>query len=84
MTRLNDQDRDSLRREILTLLKKGLIHWTDIEKKACASCYAFATSNTVKSQFYGYLLPNGYVERVSRGIFKITAKGERLLEALSP
>jgi len=34
-------------------------------------------------QFYGYLLPNGYVERVSQGVYKITPKGEKLLEILN-
>ena len=43
----------------------------------------FATSNTFRKQFYDYLLPNGYVERVSRGIYKITPKGEKLLEILN-
>ena len=45
--------------------------------------HAFATSNTFRKQFYGYLLPNGYVERVSRGIYKITEKGEKLLDILN-
>ena len=43
----------------------------------------FATSNTFRKQFFAYLLPNGYVERVSRGIYKITEKGEKLLEILN-
>jgi len=50
--------------------------------KAVATCLRFATSNTVRKQFYHYLLPNGYVERVNRGIYKITSKGEKLLEIL--
>jgi predicted transcriptional regulator len=58
------------------------VHYTDIEKKAVATCLRFATSNTVRKQFYHYLLANGYVERVSRGIYKITQKGEKLLEIL--
>jgi hypothetical protein len=52
------------------------------EKKAVATCLRFATSNTIRKQFYHYLLINGYVERVSRGIYKITQKGEKLLEIL--
>ena len=43
----------------------------------------FATSNTFRKQFYGYLLPNGYVQRISRGIYKITEKGEKLLGILN-
>jgi predicted transcriptional regulator len=58
------------------------VHYTDIEKKAVGTHLHFATSNTVRKQFYHYLLPNGYVERASRGIYRITAKGEKLLEIL--
>jgi len=63
--------------------KKGYVHYTGIEKKAVATCLRFATSNTVRKQFYHYLLPNGYVERVSRGVYEITQKGERLLDILT-
>ena len=67
---------------MLELVKKGHVHYTDIEKKVVATCLRFATSNTVRKQFYRYLLENGYVERVSRGVYKITQKGEKLLEIL--
>ena len=77
-----DQERDVLRKTILELVKKGHVHYTDIEKKACATCLSFATSNTIRKQFYHYLLPNDYVERVSRGVYKVTSKGEKLLEIL--
>ena len=80
---MKDQERDALRKCILEQIKKGHVHYTDIEKKAVATCIRFATSNTIRKQFYQYLLPNGYVERVSRGVYKITEKGERLLEILS-
>jgi len=68
--------KDVLRKTILELVEKGHVHYTDIEKRAVA------TSNTVRKQFYHYLLPNGYVERVGRGIYEITPKGEKLLEIL--
>jgi predicted transcriptional regulator len=80
---LKDQERDILRKTILELVKKGHVHYTDIEKKACATCLSFATTNTVRKQFYHYLLLNGYVERISRGVYKITSKGEKLLEILN-
>ena len=80
---MKDQERDVLRRTILELVKKGHVHYTDIEKKACATCLSFATSNTIRRQFYHYLLPNGYVKRVSRGAYEITPKGEKLLEILN-
>jgi len=80
---MKGMEREVLRRTILELVKKGHVHYTDIEKKAVATCLRFATSNTVRKQFYRYLLPNSYVERVSRGIYKITEKGEKLLETLN-
>ena len=80
---MKDRERDVLRKTILELIKKGHSHYTDIEKKAVASCLRFATSNTVRKQFYGYLLANGYVERIGRGVYKVTEKGERLLEILN-
>jgi len=78
MRLVKDEERDVLRRTILELVKKGHVHYTDIEKKAVATCLRFATSNTIRKQFYHYLLINGYVERVSRGIYKIKQKGEKL------
>lgn len=80
---MKDQERDVLRKTILELIKKGHTHYTEIEKKAVATHLDYATSNTVRKQFYDYLLPNGYVERTSRGIYRITAKGEKLLEILN-
>jgi len=80
---MKDQERDILRKTILKLVKRGHVHYTDIEKKAVVTCLRFATSNTVRKQFYHYLLPNGYVERVSRGVYKITSRGEKLLEILN-
>ena len=80
---MKDPERDQLRKTILQFIKKGYVHYTDIEKKTVATCLRFATSNTFRKQFYGYLLPNGYIERVRRGIYKITPKGEKLLEILN-
>lgn len=80
---MKDNERDILRRTILQLIKKGHMHYTDIEKKTVSTGLRFATSNTVKRQFYHYLLTNRFVERISRGIYRITQKGEKLLEILS-
>ena len=80
---MKDRRRDVLRRTILELVKKGHVHYTDIEKKAVATCLRFSTSNTIRKQFYHYLLTNGYVERVRRGMYKITQKGEKLSEILN-
>jgi hypothetical protein len=65
---MKDQERDILRKTILELIKKGHVHYTDIEKKTVATHLSYATSNTVRKQFYDYLLANSYVERVRRGV----------------
>jgi len=80
---MKDLERDQLRKTILQFIKKGYVHYTDIEKKTVATCLRFATSNTFKAQFYNYLLANGYIKRVARGVYAITEKGEKLLEILS-
>jgi hypothetical protein len=81
-TNMKDQERDILRKTTLELVKKRHVHYTDIEKKAVATCLASQHQTRVRKQFYHYPLANGYVERVSRGIYKITQKGEKLLEIL--
>lgn len=73
--------RDILRRTILELLEKGSLHYTELDKKVCTSCHPFATTNTFKSQF-NYLLNNGCITRISRGIYKITEKGEKYLDIM--
>lgn len=80
---MNDRERDIIRKTVLQLILGGVVRWTDIEKLVCASCGAFATSNTVKRQFYGYLLVNGYIERVSRGKYAVTERGRKLYVAVS-
>jgi len=79
---MKDRESDVLCKTILNSFRRVMCTIWIFEKKAVATCLRFATSNTVRKQFYHYLLPNGYVERVSRGIYKITAKGEKLLEIL--
>jgi len=80
---MKDLGGDILRKTILQFIQKGYVHYTDTEKKTVATCLRFATSNTFKKQFYGYLVPNGYIQRVSRGIYRITLKGDKLLEILN-
>lgn len=79
---MNDHERDVLRKIILELISRGHVHYTDIEKKAVGTCLIFATTNTVRKQFYRYLLVDGFVERVGRGTYRITEKGQKLLEIL--
>jgi DNA-binding PadR family transcriptional regulator len=71
--------RDILRITILELLTKGSVHYTDLDKKTCATSYPFATTNTFKSQLH-YLLRNNYIEKPSRGVYKISDKGKKYLD----
>jgi len=71
---MKNLETDQLRRTILQLIRNGYVHYTDIEKKTVATCLRFATSNTFKAQFYDYLLVNGFIKRVARGIYAITKK----------
>jgi hypothetical protein len=75
---VKDKERDALRKTIPALVKKGYVHYTNIEKKIVVTCLHFVTSNTFRKQFYGYLLPNGHIERISRDGYKITPKGKNL------
>jgi DNA-binding PadR family transcriptional regulator len=77
-----DVKREILRITILELLAKGCVHYTELEKKVNASGHSFATTNTFKSQLH-YLLKNKYVNRVSRGIYQITSKGQKYLDLLT-
>ena len=76
-----DRKRDTLRRIILELLEKSSLHYTELDKKVCASYHSFATTNTFKSQLY-YLLNQGYINRIARGIYHITEKGKTYLTLL--
>ena len=77
-----DVKRDILRRTILELLVKDSVHYTDLEKKLCASGHLFATTNTFKSQLH-YLLSNNYIDRIARGVYKISSRGEKYLALLA-
>jgi len=73
--------RDILRKIVLEQLTKSNVHYTDLDKKICATSYPFATTNTFKSQLH-YLLRNNYIEKPSRGIYKISDKGKKYLTLL--
>jgi len=79
---MKDRERDIMRKIILSIVKKGHCHWTDLKKRVLSSRYPFATSNTFNKQ-HQYLLNKGFIERVSRGIYRVTEKGEKYLEILS-
>lgn len=74
-----DVKRDFVRKEILFQIKNGCTCYTSIMDVVIVKCKDFATSNTIKKQFYKYLIPQGYIERISPGKYKLTKKGENLL-----
>ena len=78
-----DLKRDLVRKAILLQIKRGCPRYTYIKDGVTAKCKEFASSNTVKKQFYKYLIPQGYIERIKPGKYKLTQKGENLLTALS-
>ena len=75
---MKDFERDTLRKCILDLVRRGVVHYTEIEKRSVATCQAFITSNSFKPQFR-YLLENGFIERVSRGVYALTDRGKSYL-----
>ena len=78
-----DLKRDLVRKAILLQIKNGCTRYTDIKDVVTAKCKDFASSNTVKKQFYKYLIAQGYIERIKVGRYKLTEKGENLLAVLS-
>jgi len=76
-----DVKRDILRKTILKLLSKSTVRYTALEKRVCSSGYPFATTNTFKQQLH-YLLCNGYIMRIARGVYQITPEGEKLYAVL--
>ena len=77
-----DVRRDLVRKAILLQIKRGCTRYTKIKDGVTAKCEEFASSNTVKKQFYNYLIPQGYIERIRPGKCKLTPKCENLLTAL--
>ena len=63
---------------ILTALKRGDVRWTVLEKKVLTTCHSLATRTRFDNRLR-YLLKKEYIERVSRGIYRITEKGEKYM-----
>ena len=51
-----DMKRDRVRKAILFQIKNGCTRYTNIKDGVTAKCKDFASSNTVKKQFYKYLI----------------------------
>jgi len=63
---------------ILSKLSKGKYKWSDLLKLVLAESPSYSKfNNTLK-----FLVRNGYVERVSRGVYEITEKGLKFMEAI--
>jgi hypothetical protein len=77
-----DMKRDLGRRTILLLIKNGCTRYTSIQDRVTAKCKEFASSNTAKKQFYKYLIPRGYIERIRPVKYKLTQKGEKYLDIM--
>jgi len=75
------EEQDMMDKIILKTLKKGRVHWTDMEKKVLATCHPSATRTRFDNRLR-YLLKKGYIERVSRGIYQITESGEKYMEII--
>jgi Mn-dependent DtxR family transcriptional regulator len=73
------EEQDMMDRIILKALKKGRVRWTELEKKVLGTWHPSATRTRFDNRLR-YLLKKGYIERVSRGIYQITEKGEKYME----
>ena len=75
------EEQDHMDKIILSMLKKGHVHWTELEKKVLTTCHSFATRTRFDNRLR-YLLKKGYIERVCRGIYQITESGEKYMEII--
>ena len=75
------EEQDLMDKIILKMLKKGRVRWTDLEKKVLATCHPSATRTRFDNRLR-YLLKKGYIERVSRGIYRVTESGEKYMEII--
>jgi len=75
------EEQDLMDKIILKTLKKGRVRWTDLEKKVLATCHPSATRTRFDNRLR-YLLKKGYIERFSRGIYRITESGEKYMEII--
>jgi len=63
---------------ILGHLAEGPLRWTELEKLTTRVSPTFARFQST----LGWLLRNGYVIRLERGLYSITDKGEAFLKAI--
>jgi DNA-binding HxlR family transcriptional regulator len=75
------EEQDILDKVILKALKNGDMRWTALEKKVLTTCHSLATRTRFDNRLR-YLLNKEYVERVSRGVYRITENGTKYMEVI--
>ena len=75
------EEQDLMDRVILGALERGDVRWTALEKKVLTTCHSLATRTRFDNRLR-YLLQKEYVERVSRGVYRITEKGTKYMEVI--
>jgi len=75
------EEQDMMDKIILAALKNSHIRWTVLEKKVLTTCRSLATRTRFDNRLR-YLLKKEYIERVSRGIYRITEKGTKYMDVI--
>jgi len=75
------EEQDMMDKVILAALKNGHIRWTVLEKKVLTTCHSLATRTRFDNRLR-YLLKKAYIERVSRGMYRITEKGTKYMQVI--
>lgn len=75
------EEQDMMDKVILAALENGHIRWTVLEKKVLTTCHSLATRTRFDNRLR-YLLKKEYIERVSRGIYRITEKGTKYMQVI--
>ena len=75
------EEQDIMDKIILKTLKRGRVRWTELEKKVLGTWHPSATRTRFDNRLR-YLLKKGYIERVRRGIYRITENGEKYMEII--
>jgi len=75
------EEQDMMDKVILAALKSGDVRWTVLEKKVLTTCHSLATRTRFDNRLR-YLLKKEYIERVSRGVYRITEKGTKYMDVI--
>jgi predicted transcriptional regulator len=75
------EEQDMMDKVILAALNRGDVRWTVLEKKVLTTCHSLATRTRFDNRLR-YLLKKEYIERVSRGVYRITEKGTKYMQVI--